>query len=210
MPPRAGAERERPTAAAGGTTRRPGCVQPADVAAVCGLVCSTATCRGVHGLVARCAGLHAPLPPWAGWGKGRLRRRRRSGLLVTRPSWPARWRVAILGMVTGESSSMDLPVTRLADGDIGRAPGRPRCHQWPAFECCPHIHGPRRVSTTPVAGRWVCGQEPASGRPTGRRGSLAAVHSESRRCFGVLLNGTCGGLGYSTSPFGESATFASG
>ena len=39
---------------------------------------------------------------------------------------------------------------------------------------------------------------------------LAAVHSGSRRCFGELLNGTCGGLGYSTSPFGESATFASG
>ena len=93
---------------------------------------------------------------------------------MTRPSLPARWRVAILGMVTGESSSMDLPVTRLADGDIGCAPGRPRCHQWPTFECCPHIHGPRRVPTTPVAGRWICGQEPASGRTAGRRGSLAA------------------------------------
>uniref|UniRef100_UPI0035B534C2 MYXO-CTERM sorting domain-containing protein n=1 Tax=Xanthomonas campestris TaxID=339 RepID=UPI0035B534C2 len=45
----------------------------------------------MHGLVARCAGLHtAPFLPWAGWGKGRLRRRRRSGLLVTNiPPAPA-------------------------------------------------------------------------------------------------------------------------
>ncbi len=52
-------------------------------------------------------------------------------------------------------------------------------------ECCPHIHGPRRVPTTPVAGRWVCGQELASGRPAGRRGSLAAeLPGRNRRRVG--------------------------
>jgi len=89
-------------------------------------------------------------------------------------------RVAILGMVTGESSSMDLLVTRLADGDIGRVPGRPLCRQWPAFACCPHTHGPRRVPTTPAAGRWVCGQEPA------RVGRLADVGHWRRNCTGLV------------------------
>ena len=75
-------------------------------------VCSTATCRGVHGLVARCTGLHtAPSCPGQGGGKGVFDAEAVAAVGDEHPVGVGGIchhlrRVAILGMVTGESSSM--------------------------------------------------------------------------------------------------------
>jgi len=69
--------------------------------------------RAIHGSALQCKTKSAcgDHPDQAG---GICHHRKGREWLVTRSSWPGRGPVTNMDMVTGESSSMDLPVTRLA------------------------------------------------------------------------------------------------